>query len=277
MITNRVDCGHLRPGFGVAHRRLEGFAARHADLVCANADAVRAVCIEEEGCHPDRVAVVRNGLDIPRFDALAAQQETPLPLRPGDFAIAVVGNLWPVKGHTTLVEAAALLAGRAPHVKFLCVGEGVMRPVLERRLRELGIEDRVLLLGHRTDVPAILARANAFTLCSSNEGLSNAIMEAMAARLPAIATRVGGNAELLTDGRGVLVPFGDPRALASAVERILADAQEARAMGRRARAFVEAELSLDRMQSDHEKLYCRALDLPPPPREERPESARACG
>jgi len=280
IVTNRVDCGHLRPGFGVTHRRLEAFAARNADLVCANAEAVRTVCIDEEGCDPDRVVVVRNGLDIARFDSLSAKLEGPLPVHPGDFPVAVVGNLWPVKGHATLVEAAALLRDCAPQVRFLCVGEGVMRPVLERRIRELGIEDRVLLLGHRTDVPAVLARSSAFTLCSSNEGLANAIMEAMAARLPAVATRVGGNPELLADGRGLLVPYGDPRALADAILRILADPAEARAMGVRGRAFIEGQLSLDRMQSDHEALYCRALGLSPARRSEEPVEtgrAKACG
>jgi glycosyltransferase involved in cell wall biosynthesis len=280
IVTNRVDCGHLRPGFGVMHRRLEAFAARNADLVCANAEAVRTVCIEEEGCDPDRVVVVPNGLDIPLFDALSAEIEGPLPIRPGDFPVAVVGNLWPVKGHATLVEAAALLRDRAPQVRFLCVGEGVMRPVLEGRIRELGIEDRVLLLGHRTDVPAILARSSAFALCSSNEGLANAIMEAMAARLPVVATRVGGNPELVADGRGLLVPYGDPRALADSILRILADRAEARAMGLRGRAFIEGQLSLDRMQSDHEALYCRALCLSPAQRPEQPvetDRAKACG
>jgi len=268
-ITNRVDCGHLRPGFGVAHRKLEAFAARNSDLVCANAEAVRKVCIEEEGCDPERVEVIRNGLDIARFDSLAAQEPTaPTGMRPDDFNVAVVGNLWPVKGHTTLVEAAALLATRAPKIRFFCAGEGVMRPVLEKRLRELGIEDRVVLLGHRTDVQAILARANALALCSSNEGLSNAIMEAMAARLPVVATRVGGNPELLDGGRGLLVPYGDPRALADAVLRIASNADEARSMGRKARAFIETELSLERMQTAHEQLYWRALDLPVPAADE---------
>ena len=277
-ITNRVDCGHLRPGFGVAHRKLEAFAARNSDLVCANADAVRKVCIEEEGCDPERVAVVRNGIDLSRFDSLAQQEPAaPIGMRPGDFNVAVVGNLWPVKGHTTLVEAAALLAERTPRIRFFCAGEGVMRPALEKRLRQLGIEDRVVLLGHRSDVPAILARSNALALCSSNEGLSNAIMEAMAARLPVVATRVGGNPELLEGGRGLLVPYRDPRALAQAVVRISTAPDEARTMGRKGRAFVEAELSLERMQTAHERLYWRALDRPAPPAAERPDRLAANG
>jgi len=258
IVVNRVDLGHLRPGFGVAHRRLEAFTARNADLVCTNAEAVRQVSIAEEGCDPDRVVVVRNGMDVAAFDALAAKPCDPLPVEAGDVLVAVIGNLWPVKGHRTLLDAAVRL--RNPRVKFLCAGLGVEKPYLEQRIGELGLQNRVLLIGHRTDVPAILARADAFALCSSAEGLSNAIMEAMAARLPIVATRVGGNAELLEGGRGVLVPYGDPDALASALEQILSDRGRAREMGRRARAFVEAELSLDRMQSAHEELYRRALE-----------------
>lgn len=259
-IVNRVDLGHLRPGFGVAHRKLESFVSRHSDLVCVNAEAVRHVCIAEEGCDPDRVIVVRNGMDVAAFDALAAKPGDPLPAQEGDVLIAVIGNLWPVKGHRVLLDAAVRFRGC--RVKFLCAGEGVEKPYLQRRIRELGLENTVLLIGHRTDVPSILARSHAFALGSSAEGLSNAIMEAMAARLPIVATRVGGNAELLDAGRGLLVPYGDAAALGDALERILADPERAREMGRRARAFVEAELSLDRMQSAHEAIYRRALEAP---------------
>src|SRR5256885_1114518 len=247
-----------RFNFGGTERQLVERLRRHP----RGFEAILA-CSAATGAFLDPIRALGIGLDIARFDALSANLEGPLPIRPGDFPVAVVGNLWPVKGHGTLVEAAALLRDRAPQVRFLCVGEGVMRPVLERRIRELGIEDRVLLLGHRTDVPAILARSSAFALCSSNEGLANAIMEAMAARLPAVATRVGGNPELLADGRGLLVPYGDPRSLADSLVRILADRAQARAMGLRGRAFIEGQLSLARMQSDHEALYCRALGLSP--------------
>ena len=273
VIVNRVDLGHLRPGFGVAHRRLEAFAARRADLVCANAEAVRQVCIAEEGCDPAKVVVVRNGLDLARFDALAAQPGDPLPVEPGDVLVAVIGNLWPVKGHRVLLEAAALLRDRSPRLRFLCAGEGIEKEFLKERIRALGLEDRVLLLGHRTDIPSLLARADAFALCSSAEGLSNAIMEAMAARLPIVATRVGGNSELLEGGRGLLVPYGSPLALAEALEQLRSNPAKAREMGRKARAFIEAELSLETLQSAHEALYRRALELPAAP----PDTLRRAG
>ena len=273
VIVNRMDLGHLRPGFTVWHRRLEAFASRRADLVCANAEAVRQVCISEEGCRPDRVVVLRNGLDLEQFDALAAQPGDPLPREPGDTVVAVVGNLWPVKDHRTLVEAAALLKDRFPRLRFFCAGDGIERPYLESRIRELGLEGRVVLLGHRTDIPSLLARSDALLLCSTAEGLSNAVIEGMAARLPVVATSVGGNSELLDWKRGLLVPPRDPRSLAAAVARVMSDPDEAREMGRRARAYVKAELTLSRMQQAHEELYLRALGEAPAANADRARAA----
>jgi len=264
VIVSRVDLGHLRAGFGRWHREAEKWNARNADLVVANADAVREVCIREEGCDPDRVVVVRNGLDTAYFDALAAQPlQAPLPLAndDGDIPVAVIGNLWRVKGHRTLVEAAKEIAARLPRVKFLCAGEGPERETLERRIAELGLEDTVLLLGHRLDIPSILSRCRAACLCSSAEGLSNALMEAMAAGLPIVATAVGGNPELLRPGEnGFLVPFGDADALARSLVALLSDPAAAAEMGQRGRRRIENELSLEKMAEGHGALYRLALE-----------------
>ena len=262
VIVSRVDLGHLRHGFGKWHREAEKWNARHADLVVVNADAVREVCIRDERCKPDRVVVVRNGIDLAHFDRLASQPlQGPLPIGPDDAAVAVIGNLWPVKGHRTLVEAAALLRDRLPRARFLCAGEGPEREFLEKRIAELGLEGRVFLLGHRLDVPAILARAKAACLCSSAEGLSNALMEAMAARLPIVATAVGGNPELVRPGEnGLLVPYGDPSSLADKLVELLPDADRAAAMGGRGRERVEADLTLSRMAEGYGAVYRGVLD-----------------
>jgi len=265
VVVSRVDLGHLRHGFGKWHREAEKWNARRADLVIANAEAVREVCIREERCRAERVVVVRNGIDLVHFDELSAQPlQAPLPIAPDDVPVAVIGNLWPVKGHRTLVEAAAGLARRMPRVKFLCAGEGPEREPLQRRIAELNLGDRVFLLGHRLDVPAILARVRAACLCSSAEGLSNALMEAMAARLPIVATAVGGNPELVRPGEnGLLVAYGDAPSLADKLYELLSDPGRASEMGRRGRARVEAELTLARMAEAYGAAYRRLLDPTP--------------
>jgi glycosyltransferase involved in cell wall biosynthesis len=266
VIVSRVDLGHLREGFGKWHREAEKWNARRADLVIANAEAVRELCIREERCRPERVLVVRNGIDLSHFDALAAQPlQEPLPIGPDDVAVAVIGNLWPVKGHRTLVEAAALLAHRLPRVKFLCAGEGPEREHLAKRIAELRLQDRVFLLGHRLDVPAILTHVRAACLCSSAEGLSNAVMEAMAARLPIVATAVGGNPELVRPGEsGLLVPYGDAPSLADKLHELLSDCPRAAEMGRRGRARVETDLTLSGMAEAYGAAYRGLLEAPQP-------------
>jgi L-malate glycosyltransferase len=264
VIVSRVDLGHLREGFGKWHREAEKWNARRADLVIANAEAVRELCIRDERCRPERVLVVRNGIDLPRFDALAAQPlQEPLPIGPDDVAVAVIGNLWPVKGHRTLVETAALLSHRLPRVKFLCAGDGPERESLAKRIAELRLQDRVFLLGHRLDVPAILTHVRAACLCSSAEGLSNALMEAMAARLPIVATAVGGNPELVRPGEnGLLVPYGDAPSLADKLHELLSDSALAAEMGRKGRARVETDLTLSRMAEAYGAAYRGLLEDP---------------
>jgi glycosyltransferase involved in cell wall biosynthesis len=268
-IVSRLDLGHLREGFGKWHREAEKLNARLADLVSANASAVRDLCIREEGCAPEKVVVVRNGLDLARFDQLAAQPlQSPLPEGP---LVAVIGNLWPVKGHRTLLEAVAQLPPALHRFRFVCAGEGPEREYLQRRIVELGLQERVVLLGHRLDVPVVLSQAVAACLCSSAEGLSNALMEAMAARLPIVATNVGGNPELVGDN-GLLIPPGDARALAEALAALL-QAPHLREMGLRGRRRIEEELTLDRLADSHGALYRRALGAAPYVREERASRA----
>jgi glycosyltransferase involved in cell wall biosynthesis len=233
------------------------------------------VCIREEGVKPENCVVVRNGLDLTHFDAEAAKPlQAPIPGAEGTPFVAVIGNLWPVKGHRTLVEAVARLPVELAQVRFVCAGEGPEREELTRRISELGLGERVLLAGHRLDVPAILARAQAACLCSSAEGLSNALMEAMAARLPIVATAVGGTPELVREGEnGFLVPPADAKALAERLTALLSARDEAREMGLRGRRRVESELSMERMAEGHGALYRRALQAAPPVRERQLEAA----
>ena len=136
------------------------------------------------------------------------------------------------------------------------MGDGPRRRELEQLARTLGVTEQVHFLGHRTDVPAIYARGTFGVLCSTHEGLSNAVMEGMAAGLPMVVTRVGGNPELVKHGeRGLVVPVEAPVLLAAAFNRLLADPARAREMGLEGRAFVERELSLQKMVAAHDAVY----------------------
>jgi glycosyltransferase involved in cell wall biosynthesis len=244
-------------------RHLAFAAASHAaDVVVANCQAVRDLVVHVERVPPEKVVVIRNGLDLARFDAMrAGPLQAALPDTGGAPLAVLVANMrHEVKRHEDFLSAFALVRRGVPEAQALLVGEGRRAPELEALARELGLGDAVHFLGARQDVPAILARATFGVLCSRQEGLSNAVMEGMAAALPMVVTDAGGNAELVKDGvRGFIVPPERPDALAQAMLRVLADPARARRMGQAARRFVEEELGLDRMIDEHDQLYRRLL------------------
>jgi glycosyltransferase involved in cell wall biosynthesis len=163
-----------------------------------------------------------------------------------------------VKRQEDFLAAFAQVRRAIPGARAFLVGEGARRPLLEQTSRDMGLGDVVHFLGGRSDVPAILARATFGVLCSRQEGLSNAVMEGMAAGLPMIVTDAGGNAELVKDGeRGYVVRPEQPAALAQAMLRVLSDTDRARQMGAAARRFVEEELTLEQMIDAHDQLYRR--------------------
>lgn len=257
VIVGRLDLAHWH---GKARRAVLNGLTQMADHVVANAEAIRRMLMEAEGMSAERVSVIPNGLDLARFDArVRAGLSAPLPDTGGAPVVVHVANMnHPVKRQEDLFQALALLRREGRVLHAFLVGDGPRRPELERMVGELGLADTVHFLRHRTDVPALYARADFGVLCSSAEGLSNAVMEGMAAGLPMVVTRVGGNPELVADGeRGLVVPPHQPVALCEAFRRLLADRELGRRMGAEARAFVERELSLERMVRRHDALYRR--------------------
>jgi glycosyltransferase involved in cell wall biosynthesis len=166
-----------------------------------------------------------------------------------------------IKGHETFLQAAALIAARNPDVHFAIVGDTKLdheyREELKRLTTRLGLDHRVIFTGFRLDIPELLA---ALTIAVSPslglEGLSNSLLESMAAGLPVVATRVGGSPEIIEDGvSGLLVPPRDPEALASAISRLLHDKSMAKTLGQAARRRVFAQYSLARAVASTEQLY----------------------
>ncbi len=205
------------------------------------------------------VRLIPNGIDVERpASGDRARGRAALGLPPGAPAIGAVGNLYPVKGHAILLRAAASLP--VP-VHVVIAGRGEEDAALRREAAGLGIGDRLHLLGFRDDVPDLLAAFDIYALPSFSEGQSLALIEAMAAARPIVATAVGGNPELLGAGEptGLLVPPGDPAALAAALGRLLADPGGAAQLGAAARERARAEFSLAVMLGRYRALYAERL------------------
>src|SRR5262249_7521178 len=145
-------------------------------------------------------------------------------------------NTW-AKNHKLFLQAAARISANVPNVQFVLVGDGPLRVELEKEAASLGIAQQTLFLGDRRDIPAILASLDVSVLPSDSESLSNSIIESMAVGVPVVASNVGGNPELLGDGRGLLVKLGSEQALADALTKILLDANLRADLGTKSRRF----------------------------------------
>jgi sugar transferase (PEP-CTERM/EpsH1 system associated) len=207
----------------------------------------------------DKVRVIHNGIAIAENSPTTADRQAlrrALGLHDNDFVVCTAGAFRPVKDLPTLVEAMAKVVRRAPHARLLLVGSGPVRAAIEATAERLEISHALRLPGWRSDVQDVLGAADLFVMSSLSEGISLALLEAMAARLPAIATRVGGNPEIIDEGRtGLLVPPKDPDRLAEAILSIVEHPQRGVAMGAEGRARVERRFTLDRMIGDYEALY----------------------
>ena len=160
------------------------------------------------------------------------------------------------RGNEQLLEAAALVRQAIPSATLVVVGDGPLRPALEARAQELGLNGSVRFLGAVPQAARLIPHFDVFVLSSVWEGMSNSLLEAMAAGRPVVATRVGGNPEVVVDGEtGLLVPPRDARALADATVRLLRDRELARRFGDAGRRRVESQFTLERMVHRMEDLY----------------------
>jgi glycosyltransferase involved in cell wall biosynthesis len=232
------------------HRWLGRLFRRLAHFTLTNCEAGRQAVITHDGAEPGSVVVLENGVDLERFAAVP-----PLAARPGPVHVGVVANLRPVKGLDVFVRAAARVA-RRPGVTFEVAGDGPMRPELEQLVTGLGLGGRLRLPGIMADVPGFLGRADVAVLCSRSEGMSNALLEYMAAGRAIVATRVGASERLIEDGvHGLLVPPGDEAALAAAVGRLADDAGLRVRLGAAARRRAEDDYSRQAMVRRFERFY----------------------
>ncbi|TQL88221.1 glycosyltransferase involved in cell wall biosynthesis [Actinoallomurus bryophytorum] len=251
LVAGRRSLGDFKEGRRVL-LAIERVATSITDHLVANAESVAEDTIRNEGVRPDKITTVYNGLPDSAFEAAA-----PAGLPAESPVILCVANLKVYKGHRFLLEAVARLHDRNLRCTLVLVGKGPERHALEEQAARLKIDVR--FLGTRTDVEALLARADVAVLPSLHEGMSNAVMEAMAAGLPVVATEVGGTGELLR-GRGILVPPSDSEALADGLGQVLADPALAARLGAAARAWSRERLHVDAMVDRHVALYRELLE-----------------
>jgi glycosyltransferase involved in cell wall biosynthesis len=228
---------------------------RGCDRVVCNSRAA-ADRLLQAGLPASKLAVIGNAL------ASAAFAETPPALHriPGICRVGMIARMnASYKNHKTFIRVAARLSGKLYHVEFVMAGDGPLRGELEREAAELGLGGRIQFLGDCRDIPAVLASLDVSIVPSASESLSNVILESMAAGVPVIATDVGGNRELVGDGRGILVAAGNEQALATAIEQILAARGLRAAISQNAREFARTNFSIEQIREKYCALYAEAL------------------
>ena len=239
-------------------RLLDRIAASRTEVVVAVTPALVPYLTESAKVPPRRLHVVMNGIDVRTFQPgpRSARVRSVLGTSPSEVIIGHVARFMPVKNHMLLVNAMARVARMRSNCRLALIGDGVLRPQVEREVAQLGIEDRVAFLGHLTDLPGVYRDLDIAVLSSVSEATSISILEAMASGVPVVATAVGGTPELLAYGQaGLLVPSEDADALAEALVRLVDSVDERRRLGQLARERAVALFSEDAMLDAYEELY----------------------
>jgi glycosyltransferase involved in cell wall biosynthesis len=241
-------------------RLVDRFLHRRTDAWVGNSTAVADHLVCDLGVSPLIVHVIPNGIEADRFSGAAEDPGLAEDRKAGRRIVLNLGNLSPAKNQGLFLRVGArLLQGRGDVVLALC-GDGGERAALETRARDLGIGAQCRFLGQRPDVAPVLAAASVVVQTSDHEGLPNAVMEAMAAGRPVVATRAGGTAELIEDGvDGFLVDVGDEDALARRTAAILADPDLGRRVGEAAAAKIRRQFSAAAMAERYQELFVRLL------------------
>jgi len=223
----------------------------------ANSEAVKDFYVKNIGVQPEKITVIPNGIDIAYFDSITPDPELrkSLGIKPDDFVIICVANLHINKGHRYLLEAFEQLHSLPSHpfqggeskrgLKLILVGDGTERKNLEQQIKNYQSKNNILFLGRRTDIPQLLKISDIFVLPTMFEGMSNAILEAMASGLPVITTGIPENKEIIEDNKtGLIVPVKNSIALAQTIEKLLGDKNQSESLGGNARKKIQEYFDL---------------------------------
>jgi glycosyltransferase involved in cell wall biosynthesis len=257
IIRGRFNSGHdLTPWTRTFNRLCHRFVQR----TVANCEAARRSLLADEGRTAEPIVVLNNGVDLSYYLTIPPLS----PDRPGVRRIGMVANLRPVKGLEVFIDAAAKLGPEHGQLEFVVAGEGELRPMLEDMIQERGLAGRFHLVGSVRDIPGFLAGLDVAVLSSHAEGMSNAVLEYVAAARPVVATDVGANNELIEDGvSGLLVPPGDANRMALALSRLLSDRDLAVRLGTAGRRRARERYSREAMVQRYEDFYQSLAGTPP--------------
>ena len=257
----------------VASRRVDFHLQKHSfskwkyrqvALFLAASAAIRDVLVAD-GIAPRQIVVVHDGIDVGKIGRLPAEDiHAQFWLPRGAPVLANVGALVPHKGHKFLIDAMPHVLREVPDAHLVIFGEGELRPMLSRQIKELRLEKHVLLAGFRDDVLQLLKSADLFVMSSVTEGLGSTVLDAMAMKLPVVGTHAGGIPEAVVHEKtGLLVPPGHPRELAEAIVRLLNDPALRTRLGAAGLARVTEQFGVARMLHGTLDAYRRAAAMKP--------------
>lgn len=254
-------------------KKVQKWVCNLADRILVNADSIRLWLIDQ-GVPEGKITLVKNGIDLSLYENSSGFTDIRLELGipPDSRLVIMLARLDPQKGVDDFLKAARIIRERHPDVHFLVVGDKLelkdgeivsdvdYHEYLHQLTESLGISHCTWFTGHRTDVPSMLAQTTVSVLPSHSEGLSNSLIESMAAGLPLVATDVGGNPELIKQGvNGLLVPIRDSEALAEAINTILDNPKLAAEFGVASRRLCQEQFSMVKMAVATEQIYIGEL------------------
>ena len=247
-----------RNQFGIAEGVIGAATNRLIDVVVANSAAAAAVAVETQGVDPAKIRIIRNGVIVGELSSSAERslRRQQLGVAGDDIVVGCVANYREVKGLDRLIEVAAALIRDGLPIRLELIGDGDLRPQLERQIHAAGLEHRICLHGSVLDVEPLYAAFDVVVQGSVREGLPTVLLEAGAAARAIVATSAGGSSEIVIDGQtGLLVPVDDSDAMAVALLRVATDSALRERLGRAARDHVATTFGMDRFVVEFAELY----------------------
>lgn len=243
-------------------RFVEDFLRNRIDMTIAVSQELRKDLCSRSFIRPEKIVVIHNGIDTYKFHTTCVPEDLINEIKKnGKTIVGVIGRLDPIKGHENLLKAFCICLNHNRNIRLIIVGDGPLRCQLKKIADSLCINDEVVFMGNRVDMPQILSVMDIFVLPSLYEGLSITLLEAMAAGKAIIATSVGGNPEVIEDGvTGILTPPNSPPLLARRILELINDPDKREQLGRSARSKADKCFSKDKFVQNIQALYFNCLN-----------------